>query len=121
MIPRENIFMLRTRQMWGTKEMKTIKRAPLAGTRPALEEQSSVNTQGSPSSAATRHVGADIPAVLSSVAGFMALTLVSARGWGHREHQPKEAFDLKTFVTNCSSCFVFVMDWRGVPGGAPVL
>lgn len=118
MAPRENIFMLRTLPTWGTK---TMRRAPLAGTRPALEEQSSVNRPGSPSSASTRHVGAGIPAVLSSVAGCMPLSLVSAQGWGHREHQPKEAFDLKTFVTNCSSRFVFVMDWRGVPGGAPVL
>lgn len=107
-----------TLQMWG---MKTIKRAPLAGTRPALEEQSSGNRQGSPSSASTLRVRADIPAVLSSVAGFMTLTLVSAQGWGHSEHQPKEAFDLKTFVTNCSLRFVFVTDWRGVPGGAPML
>lgn len=30
------------------------------------------------------------------------------------------SFRLKTFVTNCSSGFVFVMDWRGGPGGAPV-
>lgn len=90
MIPRENIFMLRTLQ---TRRMKTIKTAPLAGTRPALEEQTPANRQGSPSRASTLHVRADIPAVLSRVAGFMTLTLVNAQGWGRSEHQPKEAFD----------------------------
>lgn len=90
MIPRENIFMLRTLQARG---MKTVKRAPFAGSRPALEEQSPANRQGSPSSTSILHVRADIPAVLSRVAGFMTLTLVNAQGWGRSEHQPKEAFD----------------------------
>lgn len=89
-IPRENIFMFCTLQ---TRGIKTIKRAPLAGTRPALEEQSPANRQSSPSSASALHVRADIPAVLSRVVGFMTLTLVNVQGCGRSEHQPNEAFD----------------------------